>query len=324
VGALGGRARAAVRGAGGLSADVVIPNWNGAALLERCLDALSRQTLPPARVIVVDNGSGDGSEEVARRHGALWVPLGQNRGFPAAANAGIAAGEAPLVALLNNDAVPEPGWLQALVRALDADSSLSFAASRMLFPSGAVNAAGDGFDLRGRGGYNRGLGDPDGPAFDEPRLVFGACAGAALYRRSLFDDVGLFDERFFLSWEDVDLDLRAVLAGHRCLYVPDAVVVHDQGASSGPERLRLERRNKAWLALKGLPLPLLVPFLALMPLREAYETRAAGEGPRDWLARVSPYVRELPTAWPWRREVQRRVAYRELLPPLLRRSRPYR
>jgi hypothetical protein len=99
--------------------------------------------------------------------------------------------------------------------------------------------------------------------------------------------------------------------------------VHDQGASSGRERLRLERRNKAWLALKGLPLPLLVPFLALMPLREAYETKAAGEGPRDWVGRDSPYVRELPTAWRWRREVQRRLPYRQVLPLLLRRSHPY-
>ena len=124
-----------------------------------------------------------------------------------------------------------------------------------------VNAAGDGFDVRGRGGYNRGIREPDGPRFDEPRIVFGACAGAALYRRALFHDIGLFDEQFFLSWEDVDLDLRAALAGHRCLYVPTAVVHHAQGASSGEWRAALERRNKAILALKGLPLPLLALYL---------------------------------------------------------------
>jgi GT2 family glycosyltransferase len=307
-----------------VSADVVIPTWNGAHLLGPCLDALAAQTLPPARILVVDNGSTDGSQAlVESRDGVEWIPLGDNRGFAAAANAGIAASTAPLVALLNNDAVPEPGWLEALVRGLD-DQRVSFAASRMLFADrDEINAAGDSFDARGRGGYNRGIGQPDGPAFDEPRLVFGACAGAALYRRSLFDDVGVFDERFFLSWEDVDLDLRATLAGHRCLYVPDAVVRHRQGASSGPERLALERRNKAWLALKGLPLPLLVPFLALVPLREAYETKAAGEGPRDWLARIAPFAREAPRALRWRREVVRRRPYRELLPLLLRESLPY-
>jgi GT2 family glycosyltransferase len=307
-----------------VSADVVIPTWNGAHLLGPCLDALAAQTLPPARILVVDNGSTDGSRElVESRSGVEWIPLGDNRGFAAAANAGIAASTAPLVALLNNDAVPESGWLEALVLGLD-DQRVSFAASRMLFADrDEINAAGDSFDARGRGGYNRGIGQPDGPAFDEPRLVFGACAGAALYRRSLFDDVGGFDERFFLSWEDVDLDLRATLAGHRCLYVPGAVVRHRQGASSGPERLALERRNKAWLALKGLPLPLLVPFLALVPLREAYETKAAGEGPRDWLARIAPFAREAPRAWRWRREVVRRRPYRELLPLLLRESLPY-
>jgi GT2 family glycosyltransferase len=187
-----------------------------------------------------------------------------------------------------------------------------------------LNAAGDAFDVRGRGGYNRGLGEPDGERFDEPRLVFGACAGAALYRRSLFSDIGLFDERFFLSWEDVDLDLRAALAGHRCLYVPGAVVQHLQGASSGAGRLALERRNKAWLAHKGLPLPLLALFLLLMPLREAYEARAAREGVRDWLARVRPYLVEAPRAARWRRGVRRRVPLRELWPVLRRESLPYR
>src|SRR3954468_23157246 len=108
-----------------------------------------------------------------------------------------------------------------------------------------LHAAGDASELRGLGGYTRAIHEPDGPWLDEPRVVFGACAGAALYRRSLFSDVGLFDEEFFLSWEDVDLDLRAAIAAHRCLYVPDAVVLHHRGASSGPERVRLAGRHNA-------------------------------------------------------------------------------
>jgi GT2 family glycosyltransferase len=305
--------------------DVVIPNYQGEHLLEPCLAALAAQTMPPARIIVVDDGSSDGSAAVVARHpGVEWLPLGENRGFSAAVNAGITSATAPLVALLNSDALPEPGWLEALVTALDDDPSISLGASRMLFPDGSVNAAGDAFDLRGRGGYNRGLHEPDGARFDEPRLVFGACAGAAIYRRSLFADIGLFDEAFRLSWEDVDLDLRAALAGHRCLYVPGAVVQHTQGASSGSSRLALERRNKAWLALRGLPAPLLVPFLALLPLREAYEARAAREGPRGWFDRVAPFVREAPRALRWRRTVERRVSTRALLPLLLKESQPYR
>jgi GT2 family glycosyltransferase len=306
------------------SVDLVIPNFQGEQLLAPCLDAVAAQTVRPARVIVVDDGSTDASAAVVARYPDVeWLPLPENRGFSAAVNAGISASSAPLVALLNTDALPDPGWIEALAGALDDDPSISLGASRMLFPDGTINAAGDGFDARGRGGYNRGLNEPDGPRFDEPRLVFGACAGAAIYRRSLFADIGLFDEAFHLSWEDIDLDLRALLAGHRCLYVPGAVVRHTQGASSGSSRLALERRNKAWLALRGLPAPLLLPFLALVPLREAYEARAAGEGPRQWLARVAPFVREAPRAVRWRRSVSRRVPVRALLPAVLSESQPY-
>ncbi len=304
--------------------DLVIPNLDGEALLGACLEGVAAQTLQPARVIVIDSGSQDGSQAIAEAHGAEWHPMAANKGFAAAVNHGIAISDSPYVALLNNDAVPEPGWLEAMVDALERDPGLSFAASRMLFTGErGVNAAGDGFDVRGRGGYNRGIREPDGPRFDEPRIVFGACAGAALYRRSLFHDIGLFDEQLFLSWEDVDLDLRAALAGHHCLYVPTAVVHHAQGASSGDWRAPLERRNKAILALKGLPLPLLALYLTLLPAREAYETRAAREGVRGYLRRLAPYASEAPRALRRRREVHRRTGVRELWPLLTRDSLPY-
>lgn len=302
----------------------MIPNWNGGELLSTCLEALARQTLAPTRVLVVDNGSTDGSQRVVRDAGAEWHGLDHNTGFAGAVNVGIRASDAPLVALLNNDAVADPGWLGALVRALDRDPSISFAASRMLFTDGrGVNAAGDGFDVRGRGGYNRGIFEPDGPRFDEPRIVFGACAGAAIYRRSLFDDIGVFAEDLFVSWEDIELDLRAALAGHRCLYVPDAVVHHVQGATPSPGRLALERRNKARLALRNLPLPLLVLYLGLLPVREAIETRIARQGPREYLARLRPYATELRASLAQRGRTPRRASLTELWPLLTRESLPY-
>ena len=304
--------------------DVIIPSYNGEHLLGPCLAALARQTLPPARVLVVDNGSADGSRGVAEAAGAEWLPLGHNLGFPAAVNAGIRASTAPYLALLNNDATAEPEWLAELVGALERDPAISFAASRMIFTRDrGINAAGDAFDVRGRGGYNRGIFEPDGPRFDEPRLVFGACAGAALYRRVLFDEIGLFEEEFFLSWEDIDLDLRAALAGRRCLYVPSAIVQHDQGASSTPDRLALERRNKARLALRDLPLPLLGVYLALLPVREARETRAARQGVRDYGARLRPYLAEAGWALRRRGRIERRASLRELWPVLTRESLPY-
>lgn len=306
--------------------DLVIPNLDGEALLGACLEGVAAQTLAPARVIVVDSGSTDDSRAITEAHGAEWHELPANNGFAAAVNQGIAISGSPYVALLNNDAVAEPGWLAALAEALERDPGLSFAASRMLFTDErGMNAAGDAFDVRGRGGYNRGIREPDGPRFDEPRIVFGACAGAALYRRALFHDIGLFDERFFLSWEDVDLDLRAALAGHRCLYVPSAIVHHAQGASSAGAawRTALERRNKATLALKSLPLPLLALYLVLLPAREAYETRAAREGVAGYLRRLAPYATEAPRALRHRGEVHRRLGLRELWPLLTRESLPY-
>jgi GT2 family glycosyltransferase len=304
--------------------DLVIPNLDGESLLAACLEGVAAQTLAPTRVIVVDSGSADGSRAIADAHDAQWHAMPANKGFAAAVNHGIAISDSPYVALLNNDAVPEPGWLAALADALESDRDVSFAASRMLFTGErGMNAAGDGFDVRGRGGYNRGIREPDGPRFDEPRIVFGACAGAAIYRRSLFDDIGLFDEQLFLSWEDIDLDLRAALAGHHCLYVPSAVVHHAQGASSGDWRAALERRNKAILALKGLPLPLLALYLTLLPAREAYETRAAREGVREYLRRLAPYATEAPRALRRRGEVRRRTGLRELWPLLTRESLPY-
>ena len=108
--------------------DLVIPNLDGEALLAACLEAVKAQTLAPARVIVVDSGSVDGSRAVAEAHGVEWHALAVNNGFAAAVNRGIAISESPYVALLNNDAVPEPGWLAALVEALERDSALSFAA----------------------------------------------------------------------------------------------------------------------------------------------------------------------------------------------------
>ena len=304
--------------------DLIIPTFNGAALLRDCLEAVRRQTQRPARTIIVDNGSTDDSDAVTGIAGAEWLPMGFNAGFPAAVNAGIRASTAPYIALLNNDATPEPDWLAELVGALQRDPSVSFAASRMLFTADrGINAAGDAFDVRGRGGYNRGIREPDGPRFDEPRIVFGACAGAALYRRSLFDEVGLFDEEFFLSWEDIDFDLRAALLGHRCLYVPTAIVHHAQGSTPSPGRLALERRNKARLAMRNLPVPLLAAYIAALPIREARGWRAESSGLRDYLMRLAPYARELPWAVSRRASVKRTVPIRELWPLLTRESLPY-
>ena len=217
-----------------MTASVVVPNWNGREWLPRCLEALAAQSLTPGEVIVVDNGSGDGSLDYLREaHPEVRVlELGRNTGFAHAVNRGIDAARAPLVALVNTDVVLAADWLARLVPALEADPGAASVACKMvsLADPGEVYDAGDILRRDGaceqRGRYAR-----DDGRWDEPGEVFGACAGAALYRREAVLGVGGFDERYFAYLEDVDLALRLRLVGWRCRYEP-AVARHAGGGSS--------------------------------------------------------------------------------------------
>ena len=238
---------------------VILPNWNGEAWLPGCLGGLRAQEFRSFEVVLVDNGSVDGSVALARAlDPALHVLLfPENRGFAAAVNAGIAAARGEYVALLNTDTVPRPGWLGSLVRTLDASPpDVAGLASRMLSlrdPT-RLDDAGDFLTWSGMG-VKRGHGEP-GSEFSLPDEVFSACAGAALYRRSVLEELGGFDERFFAYLEDLDLGLRARLRGYRWLYEPAAEVLH-QGQGSGlpaDRYVRLTTRNRLLLMTKSLPL----------------------------------------------------------------------
>jgi GT2 family glycosyltransferase len=206
------------------------------------------------------------------------IELGENRGFAAAVNAGIRASTTPYVALLNNDVEVASGWLEVLVAALDAYPEAGFAASKMLdfADRGRIDGAGDAFTWEGNA-YRIGHGEEDRGQYDAPGWVFGACAGAALYRREMLDRIGLFDEWFFAYYEDADLSFRAQLAGYRCRYIPEAVVYHLGSATSRriPERaLSLQTRNRLAVVVKNYParflltkLPLVVRFQARVLLQ---------------------------------------------------------
>ena len=243
---------------------VVIPNWNGAAVLPGCLDALAAQTFAPFEVVVVDNGSTDGSAdrldawsppaEVSSR----TVRLPENVGFAAAVNRGVEASRGAFVAFLNSDAEPEPDWLAVLVDRFDARPEVGFCASKLVThadPS-VLDTAGHGFTTAGAG-YARLRWAPDDARAAEEREVFGACAAASIYRREALDRVGPLDEAFFCYYEDLDLDLRLQLAGVRCLYVPAAVVRHRVSATSGGGRSAFivyhSSRNQEWVYAKGMP-----------------------------------------------------------------------
>jgi hypothetical protein len=220
---------------------VVIPTWNGRQYLAPCLDALRAQLRPADEVIVGDGGSTDGTGEFLQREypEVTVVALPENRGFAGTTNAGIRRARGEYIATLNNDTQVHPGWLRALEEALETHPGVGHCGSKMLRaddPS-IVDSAGTVYRWDGWA-QMIGTGERDDGRFDQQVEVFGACAGAALYRRTLFDEIGLFDEDFFANYEDLDLDFRAQLRGYRCLFVPTARVLH----VAGPTRRRLGRR----------------------------------------------------------------------------------
>ncbi len=253
---------------------VVIPNWNGRAWLPACLEAVAAQQPAPSEVIVVDNGSTDGSVDYLRAaHPEVrLVALARNTGFASAANRGLEAARTELVALINTDVVLADDWLARMAVAIDSAPRLASVACKMLslqdrdrvYDAGDVLRRDGVCEQRGRFGRDDGR-------WEEAGDVFGACAGAALYRRSAVLAVGSFDERYFAYLEDVDLALRLRLAGWACRYEP-VVALHAGGGSSGqlPRGLEyLVARNTLFLVAKAFP-PRWLPFVAYRQLAWAW------------------------------------------------------
>lgn len=236
---------------------VIVPNWNGAQHLPVCLHSLRRQTLDGVETIVVDNGSTDGSLQLLERSfpEVRVVALGQNRGFAGACNAGIRIARAGLVALLNNDTEADEGWLEEVVAAFHRHPQAGLVASKMLLfhRRDTFHTAGDFYRVDGLPG-NRGVWQRDEGQYDEEEFVFSACGGSAAYRVAMLDQIGLLDEAFFFSCEDVDLAWRAQLAGWRCVYAPRAVVYHKLSATGGgPTASFYDGRNAIYLLIKDYP-----------------------------------------------------------------------
>jgi len=293
---------------------VVIPNWNGERFLSTCLGSLRRQSYDDFDMVLVDNGSTDGSVAFARDNfpEISVLPLPENRGFSAAVNAGILASETEHVALLNNDTETDPKWLEALVEAADSYPEAGFFASKLVDFADRRVLDGAGDVLRRSGlPYRLGHGEPDGGRYDKTAFVFGACAGAAMYRRGMLDDVGLFDEDFFANCEDGDLSFRAQLAGYRCLYVPGSVVYHMGSATFGRRSAtstRLGTRNSLCLLVKNLPAPLVpgfLPFILAGQLTRLVVT-AATSTLKAHLEGLAGALRLLPLMVRKRREIQKR------------------
>jgi GT2 family glycosyltransferase len=246
---------------------VVIVNWNSGQMLESCLAALARQTRQPDRVVVVDNGSSDGSADglEGRWPTVEVLRTGANLGFAAANNRAVDALRTQWVALLNPDTVAEPGWLEALLRAATASPGFSMFASRLVMAADPTRLDGTGDvyytnGLAARRDYRR----PAAAAAMQAEEVFSPCAAAALYQVRDFSAHGGFDESYFCYFEDVDLAFRLRLGGHRCLYVPDAIVHHVGSGVSGARSaftLYHGHRNLVWTFFKNMPVALLIRYL---------------------------------------------------------------
>lgn len=238
-------------------------NYNGQPFIKECLESVFNQSRRPDQVIVMDNASTDQSLSLMRAFPETQiVALPQNIGFPAACNRGIEEAAGDLVAILNNDLVLDSYWLESLLA--ENRAPWDFWASRILFAFDAsrIDSAGDGMAVVGAA-YKIGHGDPAN-RYTEPREVFGPCAAAALYRRSLLQAVGGFDGDFFLIYEDADLNMRARLQGYRCLYVPQAVVFHRVNSSIrtfSHHYVFYGHRNSEYVFWKNMPGPLLLLYL---------------------------------------------------------------
>lgn len=294
---------------------VIIVTWNASALLAGVLDALSRQTFAPQRVVVVDNGSADAkmiATLIALHPGVEWMPLPDNRGFAVANNAGIAqCTGVEFIALLNPDAFPEPEWLEHLVSAAKSNLESASFASRLLMHLNPdiLDGAGDCMSIYGKP-QRRGHGLRSDGLFMKADPIFCPSAAAALFRRHALVEIGGFDDDYFCYVEDIDLGFRLRLAGYQATYVPEAVVHHVGSATTGGQHSDFSvyhgHRNLVWTFVKNMPgalFWLLLPLHLLLNLATIAVFIGRGQG-RVILRSKRDAIKGLPQAWAKRKKIQ--------------------
>ena len=252
---------------------VVIPNYNGMKYLPDCLDALYSQDAdtPEYETIVVDNGSTDGSvEELKKRPQIRAILLKENTGFCHAVNLGIKESDSEYVILLNNDTKVKTGFIKCLYEAIRRDPRVFSASAQMLMwdREELIDDAGDRYCALGWA-YARGKGKR-ASKYDKTKSIFASCAGAAIYRKTVFDEIGYFDEEHFAYLEDIDLGYRARIYGYKNIYAPKAKVVHFGSASTGSryniKKTGLAAANSVYIVYKNMPLLQLALNLPLLVL----------------------------------------------------------
>lgn len=250
---------------------IIIPNYNGKHFMEPCLQSLANQTCSEFQILVVDNASSDGSIEYMRENypDIELISLNQNYGFSAAVNVGIRHSTTPYVLLLNNDTTVAPEFVDEMIKAIEKSPKIFSVSSKMIqmYHPGLIDSAGDMYTLLGWG-YCRGGGLSISNHHTDD-IIFSACAGAAIYRRDIFSEIGFFDENHFAYLEDIDVGYRAKIYGYQNTYCSSAIVYHVGSGTSGSKynsfKVKLSARNNIYLNYKNMPvIQLIINFIPLL------------------------------------------------------------
>lgn len=262
-----------------LKASILIVNYNGEGLIESCLDSLEKQTFDNFEIIIVDNKSSDNSLNQIKQYLGISsiaprikvIPLTTNIGFAGGNNEALKYANGEYIFLINPDTEASVDWLGKLLSAMDSHPQVGMCASKLLvYGQDIIDSAGDGCSTAGVG-FKRGEGQTD-TAYRELEYVFGACGGAVLYRKKMLEEIGFFDDDFFIINEDSDLNFRAQLAGWKCLYVPEAVVYHKVSSIIGKmseAMVYYSVRNSLYVYMKNMPWKLIIRYLHHKILQEA-------------------------------------------------------
>lgn len=255
-----------------MKVSVVTPNYNGEKFLKAFFESLNEDSQLIGEVIIVDNGSTDSSKEFIRGNSFNFpvklIENTENLGFSPAVNQGIMESQYEYIFSLNNDTEIRKGSIKALADLMSSDDSIFSAQAKMLQYDNKelIDDVGDEYNLLA---WTKKTGENHNSSeYTEVREIFSACAGAAMYRKSILDEIGMFDDNFFAYMEDVDLAIRSRINGYRNMLCPDAVVYHIGSATSGSRynefKVRLAARNNVWVVYKNLPIPLkIVNFIFL-------------------------------------------------------------
>ena len=255
-----------------MKVSVVTPNYNGERFLKTFFESLDNDSELIGEVIIVDNGSTDGSKDYIKNNDfsfpIVLIENEENLGFSPAVNQGIRKAQNEYIFSLNNDTEIKKGSIKALVDLISSDENIFSVQAKMLQYNNKelIDDVGDEYNLLAwtkKTGENHNSNE-----YVEVKDIFSACAGAAMYKKSVLDEIGAFDDNFFAYMEDVDLAIRSKINGYTNLLCPHAIVYHIGSATSGSRynefKVRLAARNNVWVVYKNLPIPMkIVNFIFL-------------------------------------------------------------